>query len=1084
MAAPDAPFRLPTYTPARRRLPAGFQLVTAVPFQAPGPGQRRRLQLVPAVPLPPFVPELAATDLPETVVVPPPVSSGDIITAAHENVVTEALHDLWVDVQYLAAQEEEPAVASVFGRIGAVVANAGDYTAEQVTGAVSAAQTYADPAWITSFGWSKITDAPGAFPPVAHIHDAVDIASGVFSAARLGTGTANAAMYLRGDGIWATMPTTMPPAAHFHDASDIASGQMAVARLGGGEATADVYLRGDGLWAALPVAAPVVASVFGRTGAVVAVAGDYAAAQITNAVDASQTYDDPAWLVGIDWSKVSGEPDAFPPLAHTHDTAETVSGVFSTARLGAGAPTAEMYLRGDGAWAALPAVSSDVSSVFGRAGAVVAQAGDYTAAQVTGAVSALESYEDPAWIASINWSKISAAPATFPPAAHTHDASDTISGVFTVARLGSGAADATVFLRGDGTWAVPPAGSGGGSQTPWTSHIDAAGYELRNAGRIKTNGFYSSPSDLNYEWWFGNGFTAADGRWDLVRRNVAGEPWTNPLTVLTNGNVGIGSTAPTHRLTVRPVADVNLAVGSQVNVPGALVLNAINDANTLNIPLEVRATITSFPFGNVGIGAIAPSSRLTIKQSANDYTGGLTLEAAADPNLWRVWLDAGYGLSTGINGGTQMRLMPAGELRLGPTSSGPTQEGSIVISKATAGPNRQFKIGIDAAYALYIGDYGLAGADGPLQKWLTIDYNTGNVGIKKTPGTVALDVAGAAVFANFITVGQHINTVADVNTDPPSHVAMQINGDNWIRWQTLAQFKTHLGAGGSQTPWTQNINAANYWLIDCGKLQSVHYQGTVGASYDRAAIEVREANMALAADGSANYAPRITFHWGNRAASQIGIDGGGVIRTYDLAGTSFEDFACAHAKFHSKANILDPTSLYQLYCGEQSFNPGYHLKLGFMATPSWKGSIQAVAASAGAQLCLNPNGGAVTVGSYADNPASRFIVCAPELGNNVAWNGIGAFCITTGTGVAADRSILMGMHNTQGGWIQSIKGPPGTTPLPLTLNPQGGNVIMPYPVAVPTLQNGQWALWFDQSVYQIKITVNWQGGYRTGALQT
>ena len=50
--------------------------------------------------------------------------------------------------------------------------------------------------------------------------------------------------------------------------------------------------------------------------------------------------------------------------------------------------------------------NSNVVSVFGRIGTVVAANGDYTAAQVTNAVSTASSYPDPSWIASISAAKL------------------------------------------------------------------------------------------------------------------------------------------------------------------------------------------------------------------------------------------------------------------------------------------------------------------------------------------------------------------------------------------------------------------------------------------------------------------------------------------------------------------------------------------------------------------------------------------------------------------------------------------------------------------------------------------------------
>ena len=136
---------------------------------------------------------------------------------------------------------------------------------------------------------------------------------------------------------------------------------------------------------ATPIGA--VASVFGRTGVVVAATGDYTAAQVTNAVDQTASYTDPAWLT-ISWASIASKPATFPPAAHTHDAADIVSGRIATARLGTGVADATVYLRGDGTWAAASGGGGGgVTTVFGRAGAVVAATGDYTAAQITGALA-------------------------------------------------------------------------------------------------------------------------------------------------------------------------------------------------------------------------------------------------------------------------------------------------------------------------------------------------------------------------------------------------------------------------------------------------------------------------------------------------------------------------------------------------------------------------------------------------------------------------------------------------------------------------------------------------------------------------
>lgn len=107
--------------------------------------------------------------------------------------------------------------------------------------------------------------------------------------------------------------------------------------------------------------------------------------------------------------------------SHTHAASDITSGTFATARLGTGTASSSTFLRGDGSWAAVS------GGTWGS---------------ITGTLSSQADLQ-----AALNGKANTS---------HTHAAGDVVSGTFATARLGTGTANSSSWLRGDGAWAGLP----------------------------------------------------------------------------------------------------------------------------------------------------------------------------------------------------------------------------------------------------------------------------------------------------------------------------------------------------------------------------------------------------------------------------------------------------------------------------------------------------------------------------------------------------------------------------------------------------------------------------------------------------
>jgi hypothetical protein len=379
---------------------------------------------------------------------------------------------------------------------------------------------------------------------------------------------------------------------------------------------------------------------------------------------------------------------------------------------------------------------------------------------------------------------------------------------------------------------------------------------------------------------YGGALTDGNG----FKINVNG---SDRFAIDSSGNVGIGTTAPAYQLDVAGSSRVTGALYANANGAAYLCggddacLYDVNVSNTVGIIGAQNSDRGYIQFGSGGgsiLGAINASS-LTYNDNVVWHAGNDGSGSGLDADLIDG-IDSGSLITTSNIGSQSVNYATsagtATNAGLLYTNTG-AQNGSLqywqLNNNSTLNPDTSYY------YALRMGH---GDADTYYSGTLAFSFfDDGGIYWRRKLG---------GVDGNWIRMWNAANDGSASGLD--ADLIDGIDSGNLITTSNIGSQSVNYATSAGNADTVDSVHAGSFIRTDAaGDWQLASNNNS--SSYQYTSLEVRELNFAGAQTGADSEAPRIGFHWGNRATSQIGMNASGLIRTFDNPGTGYANFAAA-----------------------------------------------------------------------------------------------------------------------------------------------------------------------------------------------